>query len=203
MRYVLAHDVGTTGNKATLYDEEGALAGSTFVAYGTVFPRTGWVEQNPDDWWRSLCTSTHDLLHQTSVAASDIACVAFSGQMMGAVAVDAQARPLRNAIIWADQRAVSQIDRVAEHCSPHDVYAITGHRLSPSYSAAKMLWLKDMEPQTYSQTFKFLQAKDFLAAKLTGMYATDPSDASGTNLYDLKQGVWSNPLVEAFGIERD
>jgi xylulokinase len=203
MRHVLAHDVGTTGNKATLYNEEGTLVRSTFVAYGTLYPRTGWVEQNPEDWWRALCRSTHDLLRQAGVAPSEVACVAFSGQMMGAVAVDAQARPLRNAIIWADQRAVSQVARVAERASPRDVYAATGHRLSASYSAAKMLWLREVEPQTYSQSFKFLQAKDFLVAKLTGVFATDPSDASGTNLYDLKRGAWSEEMVDAFGIGPD
>jgi xylulokinase len=203
MRYVLAHDVGTTGNKATLYDEEGTLTGSTFVAYRTTFPRPSWVEQNPEDWWHSLCESTRGLLHESGIAPADIACVAFSGQMMGAVAVDAQGHPLRNAIIWADQRAVSQVDRVAGRVSPEDVYAVTGHRLSASYSAAKILWLKEVEPRTYDQTFKFLQAKDFLAARLTGAFATDLSDASGTNLYDLKRGTWSEEMVEAFGVAPD
>jgi xylulokinase len=201
MRYILAHDVGTTGDKATLYDEDGSLVKSTFVGYHTAFPRPGWVEQNPEDWWRALCGSTRELLQVTGVPPSDIAGVAFSGQMMGAVATDAQSRPLRDAIIWADQRAVAQVDRVADRISPRDVYAVTGHRLSASYSAAKMLWLKDFEPRTYDQTFKFLQAKDFLAARLAGVFVTDPSDASGTNLYDLTFGSWSAEIVDAFGID--
>jgi xylulokinase len=121
--------------------------------------------------------------------------------MMGAVAVDDHANPIRNAIIWADQRAVSQVERVAQRVDPWHVYTVTGHRLSPSYSAAKILWLKEAEPQSYEAAHRFLQAKDFLAAKLTGAFVTDRSDASGTNVYDLERGTWSDELVEAFGLE--
>ena len=199
-RYVLAHDVGTTGNKATLYDETGALVRGAFVPYATSYRRAGWAEQNPEDWWQSLCLSTVRLLRESGVASTDLACVVFSGQMMGAVPVDLQGRPVRDAIIWADTRAVDQIAAVAERIDPRRVYALTGHRLSASYSAAKILWLKEMEPESYRATRRFLQAKDFLTARLTGIFATDHSDASGTNLYNLEGGAWAEELVDAFGI---
>jgi xylulokinase len=201
MRYVLAHDVGTTGDKATMYDEEGALVSSAFVPYETLYPHAGWAEQRPHDWWQSFCHSNRSLLLESRVGPSEVACVTFSGQMMGAVAVDAQANPVRNAIIWADQRAMSQVEQVAERVDPRHVYSVTGHRLSPSYSAAKILWVKEVEPHSYEAAHKFLQAKDFLAAKLTGTFATDRSDASGTNVYDLERGTWSDELVHAFGID--
>lgn len=203
MRGVLAHDVGTTGDKATLYDEDGALVRSAFVPYETYCPRAGWLEQDPHDWWRSCCEATQSLLRESGATAADIAVVSFSGQMMGAVAVDAGANPIRNAIIWADQRAVSQTASVAERVDPREVYAVTGHRLSPSYSAAKVLWIKESEPESYATTHAFLNAKDFLVAKLTGSFVTDRSDASGTNLYDLEGGTWSDTLVEAFHIESE
>jgi xylulokinase len=203
MLHILAHDLGTTGNKATLFDEDGRLVASTFVAYKTSFPHQGWAEQNPNEWWRSLCESTRLLLHQSGVSAGDVAGVAFSGQMMGAAPVDKNVVPLRDAIIWADLRASAQIERVAERLSPEEVYATTGHRLGSSYSAAKMAWIKEMEPQTYGSTHKFLQPKDFVAAKLTGIFATDPSDASGTNLYDLAKGTWSDRMVEGFEIDQE
>src|SRR5689334_12522354 len=107
MRYILAHDVGTTGDKATLYDAEGTIAGSTFAAYGTAYRHPGWAEQDPRDWWRSLCTSTQSLLQQSGVAARDVACIVFSGQMMGAVPLDRAGQPTRDALIWADQRSVA------------------------------------------------------------------------------------------------
>jgi xylulokinase len=203
MRCILAHDVGTTGNKATLYDEVGTLVKSAFVPYPTTFPQVGWAEQDPEDWWQSLCLSTKRLLYESRIVAEEVAGVVFSGQMMGMVAVDSKCQPIRNAIIWADQRSSAQVERVARRIDPRLVYTLTGHRLSPSYSAAKILWLKEAEPLAYGQTYKFLQAKDFLAARLTGIFATDHSDASGTNLYDLEHRMWSEELIEAFGIQFD
>jgi xylulokinase len=203
MRYVLAHDVGTTGDKATLYDEDGALVQSVFIPYETVCPRAGWFEQNPQDWWRAFCRATRHLIAESQASPTDVAVVSFSGQMMGAVAVDTAANPIRHAIIWADQRAVTQVARAAERVDSKRVYALTGHRLSPSYSAAKIAWIRDCEPQAYAAARAFLNAKDFLAARLTGSFVTDRSDASGTNLYDLERGTWSDELVDAFRIERE
>ncbi|HEY8703228.1 MAG TPA: xylulokinase [Gaiellaceae bacterium] len=201
MPYVLAHDVGTTGDKATLYDESGALVCSAFVGYPTSCPYTGWAEQRPQDWWLALVESTRALLRESGVAPAEIAVVAFSGQMMAAVAVDAAGEPVRDAIIWADQRAVREVEQVGERVDPHRVYEVTGHRLSPSYSAAKIRWIQTNEPDRYAATHAFLQAKDFLVARLTGEFVTDRSDASGTNLYDLRGGGWSAELVEAFGVD--
>lgn len=203
MRYILAHDVGTTGDKATLYDEEGTLIGSRFAPYPTAYPHPTWAQQNPDDWWSAFCLSTQGLIHDAHIAPSEVACVVFSGQMMGMVAVDRQGRPRHHALIWADQRSVAQIERVAGRIDPRRVYEITGHRLSASYSAGKMLWLRDHDPRAYAETAVFLQAKDFLAACLTGTFVTDPSDASSTNLYSLVDGDWSAELLDAFEIPRE
>jgi len=195
--YVLAHDLGTTGNKATLYDGEGSLAGSAFYAYETDYAYTSWAEQSPEDWWQAVCASTRKLLQQTGVCADEVGCIVFSGQMMGCVPLDKNARALRKAIIWADQRSVEQERWVGERVSPDEVYRITGHRLSASYSLCKMLWLRDHQPDIYGATYKFVHAKDAIVARLTGVFVTDPSDASGMNLYDLEQGKWSERIIEA------
>jgi xylulokinase len=195
--YVLAHDLGTTGNKATLYDQEGALVGSAFDGYATEYARTSWAEQDPGDWWRAVCASTHALLEKTGIRPEAVACVTFSGQMMGCVPLDRGARPLRHAIIWADQRAVEQERRMGERIPPEDVYRITGHRLSASYSLCKILWLRDHQPDVYQAAYKFVHAKDAMVARLTGAFVTDPSDASGMNLYDLEGGRWSERILEA------
>jgi xylulokinase len=195
--YILAHDIGTTGNKATLYDREGKLVGSAFYGYDTTYEYVGWAEQNPDDWWQAVCVTTHQLLAQAHVPGEEIACITFSGQMQGAVPLDKQARPLRPAIIWADQRAGEQVQRISEKVGLADVYHITGHRLSAAYSLHKILWIRDHQPDIYRQTYKFAHAKDSIAARLTGEFATDPSDASGMNLYDLERGDWSAPILEA------
>lgn len=195
--YVVAHDLGTTGNKATLYDREGKLVGASYFGYDTEYAHTGWAEQNPEDWWRAVCQSTRQLLGETGVKKNDIACITFSGQMMGAVPLDQHARPLRNAIIWADQRALDQERWVSERLSFDDMYQITGHRLSSSYSLAKILWIRDHQPEIYAATHKFVHAKDSMVARLTGNFVTDPSDASSMNLYELDSGAWSGKILDA------
>ncbi len=198
--YILAHDLGTTGDKATLYDREGRLAGRAFQAYDTEYAQTGWAEQDVEDWWRAVCGSTRQLLQQTRVPGGEVACIVFSGQMMGCVPLDQQARPLRKAIIWADQRAVAQERWIGERVPPEEVYGITGHRLSASYSLPKILWLRDNQPDIYRAAYKFVQAKDAVVARLSGVFVTDPSDASGMNLYNLEQGAWSERIIEATGL---
>ncbi|MFN2109649.1 MAG: FGGY family carbohydrate kinase, partial [Anaerolineae bacterium] len=131
--YVLAHDLGTTGNKATLYDAAGHLVGSAFYGYATEYTHPRWAEQDPEDWWQAVCTSTHHLLEQTGIGDDDVACITFSGQMMAAVPVDENARPLRSAIIWADQRSTEQVNWLLERITFDEMYTITGHRLSESY----------------------------------------------------------------------
>ncbi len=195
--YVLAHDLGTTGNKATLYDGEGRLVGHAFHGYATEFPHPRWAEQDPEDWWQAVCLSTRRLLQETRIHPREIGCITFSGQMMGCVPLDRQGRPLRKAIIWADQRALDQTRWLAERISPEEVYRITGHRLSPSYSLEKILWLRDHEPDLFRETHRFVHAKDAMVARLTGAFVTDPSDASGMNLFDLARGEWSPAILDA------
>lgn len=196
--YILAHDLGTTGNKATLYDREGKLVGSAFYGYKTEFAHTGWAEQNPEDWWQAICQSTRKLVQEVAgLRPDEIACITFSGQMQGCVLLDANARPLRNAIIWADQRSVAQVNGLAERISPDRIYTITGHRLSVSYSLAKILWLRDNQPDIYHAAHKFVHAKDSMVARLTGNFVTDLSDGSGMNLLDLEAGTWSGDILEA------
>jgi len=201
--YVLAHDLGTTGNKATLYDPQGKLAGSAFYGYTTEYAHTRWAEQNPQDWWRAVCTSTRKLIQETGVQPEHIACVTFSGQMMGCLPVDEHGNPLRNSIIWADQRATPQQDWLAKRIAPERVYQITGHRLSASYSLSKMLWLRDHQPEVFRRAHKFLHAKDYIVSRLTGAFVSEPSDASGMNLMDIQQGIWSEEILQAAQVELD
>lgn len=200
--YVLAHDLGTTGNKATLYDAEGLLRGSAFYAYDTRYPETGWAEQDPNDWWTAICSTTQQLLQETGISGSEVACVTFSGQMQGCVALNKAGLPLRSAIIWMDQRATEQAAHVAEGIGAGEVYRITGHRLSAAYTLPKILWIKDHQPNVFAATYKFMGAKDAMIARLTGQFVTEPSDASGTNAYDLVAGEWSAPILDAAGLDR-
>ncbi len=196
-KFILAHDLGTTGNKASLFDEQGKVRATSLSTYGTQYPRPNWVEQNPEDWWQAVCLSTRQLMSTAGVSPHQVACLTFSGQMMGCVALDRQARPLRSALIWADTRAVPQAAQLISRVGMEQAYRITGHRASSSYSAAKIMWLRDNDPDTFAAAYKFVHAKDFIVARLTGKFATDYSDAGGMNLYDLEAYDWSPTMLEA------
>ncbi len=198
-RYLLAHDLGTSGNKATLFTTEGALVASATAAYDTHYFNTNWSEQDPGDWWRAVCDSTRSLV--SGVDPAEIAAICFSGQMMGCLCVDRGGRPLRPAILYSDQRSVAQCDAILGKIDARDFYRIVGHRASASYSATKLMWVRDHEPQVYARTFKMLHAKDYLNFRLTGVMATEYSDASGTNLLDLNTRRWSDRLVGIAGID--
>jgi len=200
-RYVLAHDLGTSGNKASLHDSDGRMVGSAFYGYDTTYAHTGWAEQDPADWWRAVCGSTRQLLQQSRINPDEIACVVLSGQMMGVVPIDRNARPLRTAIIWADQRSLDQDRWLAERIAKDEVYQITGHRVGASTTLCKILWLRDHQPDIYRAAYKFVEAKDAIIAQLTGAFVTDQSQASGTNLYDLEGGTWSARVLDAAGLD--
>ncbi|MHB8108314.1 MAG: FGGY family carbohydrate kinase, partial [Candidatus Cryosericum sp.] len=158
--YLLAHDLGTSGNKATLFTQDGELVDSKLSAYPTEYSHDNWAEQDPRKWWKAVCDSTRALLNGRD--AKEVAAVCFSGQMMGCLCVDADGVPLRNSIIYSDQRAEKQTQRLAGRLSPQEIYRITGHRVSPSYSTEKLMWIKDNEPEVYARTFKILNAKDYM-----------------------------------------
>jgi xylulokinase len=150
MAYILAHDLGTSANKASLFDESGALLATHSEGYAVHYPQPGWAEQDPQDWWQAISRATRAILARTGISPRDVAAVTFSGQMMGVVSLDDSLRPLRPAIIWADQRAVEEAAYIAERCSADQVYRRTSHRISPAYTAAKMLWLKRHQPGLYA-----------------------------------------------------
>ena len=197
---ILAHDLGTTGNKATLFDAGGELLGSAFASYATVYPQPNWAEQNPEDWWHAVCVTTQQLLAETAVDTRAIAAVSFSGQMMGCVPVNADGAPLRSCIIWADQRAQDEAQEMADLCGGDEVYLRCGHQASPAYSAPKILWVRRHQPDIYEQAACFLQPKDYVVFRLTGQFATDYSDASGTLLFDLVTRDWHQPFLDALDL---
>jgi xylulokinase len=201
-QYLLAHDLGTSGNKATIYGADGRLVGSLVCDYPTYYPGNGYVEQDADDWWKAVCDSTRMLLEKSKIPPGEIAGVCFSAQMMGCLVVDKNGAPLRRMLIWADTRSAAQEKYMLERIGLENGYKITGHRISASYSAAKLLWVRDNEPELYKKADKMLHAKEYIILKLTGEIVTEYSDASGTNLLDIAKKQWSDDLLAAFEIPR-
>jgi len=199
-KYILAHDLGTSGNKATLFDDEGRMLAAVTEEYGTNIFNSNWAEQNPADWWKAVCISSKKVLE--NIDPSELSAVAFSGQMMAALCVDKAGRPLRDALIYCDQRSEKQAAQLIDNLGFEEIYKITGHRPSSSYSLTKLMWIKENEPEVYAETHKILQAKDYMNFRLTGRFVTDFNDASGTNAFDISALSWSDEIIEASGVKR-
>lgn len=194
---LIAHDIGTTGDKASLHDATGRLLASVTVPYPTHFGPSGIVEQDPEQWWQAFCQATRKLLEGSGVRAEDVVAVGVSGQMMGAVLLDEHRDPVRPAIIWADTRSHAQCAQLIERLGQERAYRLLGHRLNPTYSITKVMWVRDHEPEVYGRARVTVNAKDFVAARLTGLVVTDPSDASSTNAFDQQRSAWSDDVLAA------
>ncbi len=199
-QYLLAHDLGTSGNKATVYSDDGRLVASRTVTYETRYFNGNWAEQDPGDWWWAVCESTRSLLAEIDPA--DIVAVALSGQMMGCTLVNRSGEPLRPSMIYCDQRSTKQAAQIIEQIDLRSFYRIVGHRASAAYALEKLMWVRDNEPEVYAQAHKMLCAKDYVNFHLTGRFATDYSDASGTNAFDLNTFQWSEEIIGIAGVER-
>lgn len=200
-QFLIAHDLGTSGNKATLFTTEGKLIRSYTASYDVQFFNGNYAEQDPENWWDAVCEATKAILEGED--ASRVAAMSFSAQMQGCLVVDKNGVPLRNSMIWADQRAVKEAKQLEKELGADKIYRITGHRVSASYSIEKLMWLKKHEPEIYKKTYKMLQAKDYIIARATGNFVTDYSDASGTQALNLRKLKWSEEILEAAGIDRD
>jgi len=201
---VLAHDLGTTGNKATLFTPEGELLAAHYLPYPTEYPRPGWVEQDPDDWRRAFVSSTKAVLEKGGIRPEELAAVTFSAHMLGCIPMGKDGSLLRRkAVLWPDHRSEEQAKIIEERIGWEEFYRRTGGGLELAlYPAAKMLWLKENEPELYRQTHVFLGTKDLLVHWLTGRFVTDYSDASNTGLLDLTERRWAEDYLEVLGLDR-
>jgi len=202
---ILAHDFGTTGDKASLFDFSGQLLASHYYPYETTYPHLGWSEQDPNDWKRAFVESTKTVLSAARLTSDQIAGISFSGHMLGCVPIDRRGNVLRKTVfLWADYRSQQQAEFIREVVGWERFYKTTGGGLELAlYPAAKILWLKEHEPELYTKTYKFIGTKDLIVYWLTGRVLTDFSDASNTGLFDIQKRIWASDLIRALGIEEE
>jgi xylulokinase len=200
---IVAHDLGTTGDKASLHTDDGRLVTAVTVRYPTTFAPGGVAEQDPEDWWHAVCEATRLLLARSGTAPESVAAVGFSAQMMGAVLLDGEGKPVRPAMIWADHRSTAQADRLNETVGARQAYRVLGHRVHATYSLTKVLWVREHEPSVFARVRHVCLAKDHVVHRMTGQLLTDCSDASSTNAYDQRSGKWSAELLAAAGLSAD
>jgi xylulokinase len=199
---IISFDLGTGGNKASLYDCEGNLLATAFVPYKTYYPQVGWHEQHPTDWWNAVVQSTRNLLLSEKTEMDSITALAISGHSLGAVPVDRNGCLLREATpIWSDVRAEGEVSEFFRVIDPDEWYLTTGNGFPAAcYTIFKVMWYRNNEPETWKNVHKILGTKDYINYKLTGKIATDYSYASGSGIYNLDGWKYDDRFITASGI---
>ena len=200
---LLAYDIGTTGAKAAIFRKDGTLLGSSYTQYDTYYPKPGWVEQAPEDWWQAVVQTTRKLISESKIDPNEIAGISFSGQMMGQVPVDKNGVLLVEKVpIWIDARASKQVDQVFEKLGGYEeFYRITMQGHNPMlYAIFRVMWFRENMPEVFNQTHKFLHSKEFIANRMTGNFATDYTDQALGCTLDMTKRTWSDEMFSAAGL---
>ena len=200
MKLFLGIDIGTSGVKALLIDEQGTIQASAMVEYPIYTPFPLWSEQEPEDWWQGTIKVLHQLVQKAGNRSKQIFAIGLTGQMHGAVFLDKQNRVIRRALLWNDQRTSKECEQITGIIGRERLIQIAGNPALTGFQAPKILWLRNNEPEAYEKLAKVLLPKDFIRYKLTGEYASDCSDAAGALLLDLKKRDWSREILEKLSI---
>ncbi|MEM3585813.1 MAG: xylulokinase [Candidatus Jordarchaeaceae archaeon] len=200
MQVLAAIDVGTIGCRTIIFDENGREIARDYQEYPSIYPRPAWVEQNAMDWWRAVCNTSQRVVEKACISSGDIVGISVTNQRETIVPVDENGNPLRNAIVWQDRRTVKQCEKIREKIGVSEIYQITGLTIDPYFSAPKILWIKENEPEIFNSTYKFMLVHDFIEMKLTDWFITDWSNASRTLLFDVEKFKWSDKICNTLEI---
>lgn len=203
MANFLGIDVSTTATKALLIDEDGTVVATAADEYTFETPQPMWSEQHPHLWWNGAIRSIQGALEDAGVSGDEIAGIGLTGQMHGLVLLDADGEVLRPAILWNDQRTAAECEEIRRKVGRDDLIAFTGNEALTGFTAPKLLWVRNHEPEIYSQIRSVLLPKDYVRYRLTGAYATDRAGAAGTLLLDLRKRDWSDEVLTRLDVPRD
>ena len=200
--YLIGIDLGTSGTKTVLFNLEGQALASHTVEYPLYQPQNGWAEQDPQDWYDAAIQSIKAVLAKSGVKGDEIGSIGISGQMHGLVMLDKEDQVIRRSIIWADQRTAKECVEMTEKVGAKRMIDITANPAMTGFTASKILWVKNNEPENYEKCRHILLPKDYLRFKLTGEFATEVSDASGMQLLDIPARKWSDEVLEKLDIDK-
>lgn len=202
MPYMMGIDVGTTGTRAVIVRPDGHVIGAATGGHQPMrMAKPGWAEQDPENWWQATILAVRSALSEARLKGADIAAVGLSGQMHGVVLLDKARSVLRSSLIWCDQRSQAQCDWITDQVGAERLIQLVSNPALTGFSAPKILWVRTHEPKVYERTAHFLLPKDFVRFRLTGEFATDVSDASGTLLFDVTHRRWSQEMLSALEID--
>jgi len=205
MRHILGIDIGTTGARALLVSDNGHVTASASAEYPLLIPRPNWAEQEPQAWWGSTVSAIRNCLDKACSITNqkiEVIAIGLSGQMHGSVFLDKHGEVIRPAILWNDQRTESQCHEITETVGFSRLIELTYNRALAGFTAPKILWLRQNEPEAYAQVAKILLPKDYIRYKMTGTFATEVSDASGTLLFNVAKRRWSTEMLQALDMSR-
>ena len=198
----LGIDIGTTSSRALLVDEKGrSVAGATAPHEDVRMERPLWAEQQPENWWEAAQDATRRVLAEARTTGEEISGIGLSGQMHGLVTLDQNHQVIRPALIWCDQRSQEQVDWINCKVGRENVLTYTANPVLTGFTLPKLLWVRDHEPANFERIRKILLPKDYVRLRLTGEYATDVSDASGTALFDVAHRRWSAAMAERLELD--
>jgi xylulokinase len=203
MAYLMGIDVGTTSARVLVIDDLGQVVANATAEYPMYTPRPLWAEQNPEDWWQAVLLAIPQALADAQITSAEVAGIGLTGQMHGLVLLDAEGQVLRPCIMWNDQRTAAQCAWIMETIGRERFLELTMNPALPGFTAPKIIWTRENEPEVYARVAHVLLPKDYLRYRLTGVYATEVSDASGTVLLDVGQRRWSEEVLRALGIPRE
>ena len=203
MSYLIGIDIGTSSTKTVLFNDAGEAVGSAADFYPMYQPHNGWAEQDADDWWNATATSVREVIAKSKVDPKDIKGIGLSGQMHGLVMLGSDNRPLCRSIIWCDQRTALECEQITSLAGAEKLIEITANPALTGFTASKIMWVKNNEPEIYAKCKKILLPKDYIRFKLTGEFATEVSDASGMQLLDVPGRKWSDYILDKLDIDKD
>jgi len=202
MAHLLGIDIGTSGTKTLICNAKGVVLATGMAEHGIQSPKPGWSEQHPEDWWQAAGKATRAVLKKAGVKANDIAAIGLSGQMHGSVFLGDGPKALRPALLWNDQRTAEQCAEIESKSGGREALIdLVANPALTGFTAPKILWVRKHEPKIYERTKHILLPKDFIRFRMTGEYATEVSDASGTLLLDVVNRLWSQKLLGLLEID--
>lgn len=202
MEYLLGVDLGTSGTKTVLFDIEGNVKASKTVEYPLYQEKNGWAEQDPLDWWNAAVETIRSVITESGVRNTDIKGLGISGQMHGLVMLDKDGNVLRRSIIWADQRTGKECEEITRLVGEKRLIEITANPALTGFTASKILWVRNNQPEIYAKCAHILLPKDYIRYMLTGDFATEVSDASGMQLLDVPNRCWSDEVLDKLSIDK-
>ncbi len=200
---LLGIDIGTSSCKAAVFKKNGEVVAAANAGYQVSYPKPGYAEQNPDDWWKAVCKATKECMEKGSVNPSDIAGIGVDGLSWAAVAVDRQGNVLANTPLWMDNRSAGICEKVNREIGEEEIFRVSGNPLTAQYTTGKVLWYQENRPEVYQETHKILQSNSFIVYRLTGQFSQDVCQSYGWHCFDMEYGVWDEGMRKAMGIPEE